>query len=263
MTSSRVIPDYSAYARPTPDTRVQRLSNDQFDVISPNHGHELGNAGLPSGPANYGVPTSTFSESDSAAVAAVTFRGKWLLILSNAQDDRYLKWCFPGGMIERMESPADAAKRECFEETGVRCEIFGKPFKIDDRPVSFVYSVAYDDELSPDPREMFTAKWFTRPEIESMDQNGVDPDQIGLYANVFPIIQAAPPMPPEYIGAHGWEGYEPPDEWLARMDSGYLEATDPMKAMNRVLHDWAENQLRWEVDNNRCLELMRIMEAAK
>lgn len=39
-----------------------------------------------------------------------------------SNDDRKGKWTFPGGGINRNETPEKAAERECSEETGVACK---------------------------------------------------------------------------------------------------------------------------------------------
>lgn len=57
------------------------------------------------------------------AAVAVAHRGpKWLLGKSTACDERSSKWCFPGGMIKKGETPEEAACREAYEEMGVKCQ---------------------------------------------------------------------------------------------------------------------------------------------
>jgi mutator protein MutT len=53
------------------------------------------------------------------AVAVVEHQGRFLI--GKRPDDAALGgyWEFPGGKVEQGESPADAAIRECLEETGV------------------------------------------------------------------------------------------------------------------------------------------------
>ncbi|MGH2760799.1 MAG: NUDIX domain-containing protein [Actinomycetota bacterium] len=43
--------------------------------------------------------------------------GRWLLIRNTYGPDH---WTFPGGAIGRNEEPTDAARREAFEEVGIR-----------------------------------------------------------------------------------------------------------------------------------------------
>lgn len=63
-----------------------------------------------------------------SAVAIVQYHDRWLLGLSSAHDDRNHKWCFPGGHIEKNETPKQAAVRETREETGIRCRAVDEPF---------------------------------------------------------------------------------------------------------------------------------------
>lgn len=45
-----------------------------------------------------------------------------LLLVKNADDEA---WGVPGGMIEPLETPADAAVRETWEETGIKVQLTG------------------------------------------------------------------------------------------------------------------------------------------
>lgn len=75
-----------------------------------------------------------------AAVAIVQDGQRWLLGLSTADDDRSNTWTAPGGHIKRGESPEDAAVRECFEETGIRCKAVGEAFSLTMKPgIAFVH----------------------------------------------------------------------------------------------------------------------------
>src|ERR1041384_8186187 len=57
----------------------------------------------------------------SAAVAVFDEHGR-ILVGKHSDADR---WVLPGGLIEPGESPADAAVRECWEETGLLVEPTG------------------------------------------------------------------------------------------------------------------------------------------
>lgn len=53
----------------------------------------------------------------------IVFNGKQVLLgLSNADDDRNGKWCFPGGGIETNEDCISAAIRETYEEMNLVCK---------------------------------------------------------------------------------------------------------------------------------------------
>ncbi|MBF0324617.1 MAG: NUDIX hydrolase [Alphaproteobacteria bacterium] len=53
------------------------------------------------------------------AVLVALVRDNRLLLVQRAKEDIPRKWGLPGGLIELGESPAQAAQRELFEETGV------------------------------------------------------------------------------------------------------------------------------------------------
>lgn len=53
-----------------------------------------------------------------AVLAAVVQDGR-LLLVQREKEDIPRKWGLPGGLIELGESPAQAAERELFEETGI------------------------------------------------------------------------------------------------------------------------------------------------
>jgi len=117
---------------------------------------------------------------------------------------RLSRWMPPGGHVDSDETPEEAAKRECKEETGLDVEIIGesprdlfaengeeghmlkKPiaFLLENIPASkernepahqhmdFLYLAKLLDEkqtLKLEEREGREARWFTRDEIAAMD----------------------------------------------------------------------------------------------
>jgi len=98
-------------------------------------------------------------------------------------DDRYLVgrrppnvplgglWEFPGGKIQSNETPAEAAARECFEETGVAVQV-GREYPIvehdyaHDRVVLYFFHCTPVDRAQP-PREPF--RWAARAELSSLE----------------------------------------------------------------------------------------------
>lgn len=100
-----------------------------------------------------------------SAVAIVRYRGKWLLGLSTASDDRKNTWCFPGGGIKRGESPQQAAVRECKEETGIRCTAVGPVLTIKEKPkVAFIPCRASNSPGKFEPNSEFVALGFFKTE---------------------------------------------------------------------------------------------------
>jgi 8-oxo-dGTP pyrophosphatase MutT (NUDIX family) len=75
-----------------------------------------------------------------AAVAVAQYHDRWLLGLATNGDDRRHKWVCPGGRVDKNEHIERAAERECFEETGIRCQSTGRIFTMPDKPgVAFVH----------------------------------------------------------------------------------------------------------------------------
>jgi mutator protein MutT len=60
------------------------------------------------------------------AIAVVAHEGRYLIGLRPEGVPLAGYWEFPGGKIRPGESPADAAVRECLEETGVRVRVLGE-----------------------------------------------------------------------------------------------------------------------------------------
>ena len=59
------------------------------------------------------------------AVAVVEREGRYLIGLRPAGAELAGYWEFPGGKVRAGESPADAARRECREETGLAVRVIG------------------------------------------------------------------------------------------------------------------------------------------
>lgn len=59
------------------------------------------------------------------AVGVVCWRDDDVLLIRRGRAPRKGEWSIPGGKVDRGESLHDAARRELFEETGIRAEIGG------------------------------------------------------------------------------------------------------------------------------------------
>ena len=71
-----------------------------------------------------GCPREHFVHYDNPAVTAFALveRDGHYLVLERGQEPYRGHWELPGGFVEAGESPAEAVRREVFEETGLRVE---------------------------------------------------------------------------------------------------------------------------------------------
>ena len=86
------------------------------------------------------------------------------------------RWGVPGGMLDRGEGPAAAARREAREEVALDIETVGEPTVVVDpiaRRVDIVFrarpvaSASLDDIHASSP-EIVEARWFPRDELPEM-----------------------------------------------------------------------------------------------
>jgi 8-oxo-dGTP diphosphatase len=78
------------------------------------------------------------------------------------------RWGIPGGLLKRGEDPAVGARREVFEEVGLRVELIGPPVVVVDpepQRVDLVYrarpvSLAEVGEARPSSPEIVDVGWF-------------------------------------------------------------------------------------------------------
>jgi 8-oxo-dGTP pyrophosphatase MutT (NUDIX family) len=104
------------------------------------------------------------------SAGGVVFRlaGSEVLILMIADSQR--RWSFPKGMVNRGEDPAEAARREVEEETGIRGEVlrrlgetrylYRQNGKLIDKTVYFYLIRARSEAISPQFSEVADARWF-------------------------------------------------------------------------------------------------------
>ena len=76
-------------------------------------------------------------------------------------------WTWPGGLLQRGEKAADAARREVAEEVGLEIEVQGEPLILVDTDVRRVY-IAFrarvrppvPEHVEPASGEILEARWF-------------------------------------------------------------------------------------------------------
>ncbi len=97
-------------------------------------------------------------------------------------------WCFPGGHVERGETPKTAIIREVREELAVTIKPvsrLGSLRVMDSRHILVAWRVEYVvGEYRPDPREIAEMRWLTPQEIRdirpTLPSNEVVLEMLGL-----------------------------------------------------------------------------------
>lgn len=78
-------------------------------------------------------------------------------------------WEFPGGKVERDETPAAAAERECLEETGLEVDVARELLRVAHRyehgELELWFFACIPRQSAPAPREPF--RWVNRSDLAS------------------------------------------------------------------------------------------------
>lgn len=101
---------------------------------------------------------------------------------------KFNKWVQPGGHIESNETPEETAKREVYEETGLKIELLGERFPREEdfiRPLAIQCNRNLQGDMHIDityvavpinntnavlnDKESTDIGWFTREELETID----------------------------------------------------------------------------------------------
>ncbi|MBS3083214.1 NUDIX hydrolase [Candidatus Pacearchaeota archaeon] len=123
-----------------------------------------------------------------SAVACVVIKdGKILLTKRSPLLIEGGKWCLPGGGIKRWEKNIDAAKRELFEETGLKSRSAEFLFVHEEmlrrlklHAEVFVFNIETIGELKRN-WEVSESKWFSRKEISKMNLAFTHKDIVNKY----------------------------------------------------------------------------------
>jgi len=85
-------------------------------------------------------------------------------------------WGIPGGLLQRGEAPADAARREVFEEVGLRIELIGEPAVVvdaDPQRIDVIFRArpvdeAEADQARPCSPEIDDVRWFAADRLPDL-----------------------------------------------------------------------------------------------
>lgn len=94
-------------------------------------------------------------------------------------------WLPPGGHVEPDEHPAETARREAFEELGIRgtgTPVFLTVTRTEgidaghtDVSLWYLFPVAVDQPIKPDHREFRESRWWSPADVDAADPAGFDP----------------------------------------------------------------------------------------
>jgi 8-oxo-dGTP pyrophosphatase MutT (NUDIX family) len=85
-------------------------------------------------------------------------------------------WGVPGGLLQRHESPHDAARREVFEEIGVEVDLVSEPVvnvDVDPRRIDIVFRARLLDDADADRArpcsvEVLEVRWYAPTEMPEL-----------------------------------------------------------------------------------------------
>ncbi len=123
----------------------------------------------------YAIKRSVIRHNGSAVMMAVDEKNRVLLVRQyRLPADRYL-WELPAGKVDDGETPAQAAKRELIEETGMRAKkwkklttFFPSPGYVEEKMTIYLATELTAGEAKPMDDERIETRWFTKKEFAEM-----------------------------------------------------------------------------------------------
>ncbi len=162
------------------------------------------------------APTEShiYKHRKAARILLVDPRDRVLLLSSWLEHRECIIWLAPGGALEAGESYADAARRECWEETGLEYDgelphvwVREHKWMWDDRPVHTIehYFFARIEHFHPKPQqledyeaELFRGhRWWGIDELRACEELVVPRD---LAALLIPLLRDELPDEPLFVG---------------------------------------------------------------
>ena len=130
---------------------------------------------------------------ESVSVVIVNEKHEILMIQSKRYITSRIEWEIPAGRIERDETPEEAAKRECLEETG--CTLKDLTYLCCHNPNNgmsdlklHVFGAKVDTEISAiDENEVSSKKWIPKDDVLKMLANNETQCGVSMLALLYAI----------------------------------------------------------------------------
>jgi ADP-ribose pyrophosphatase len=120
----------------------------------------------------WAIERSIVRHPGSAVMMAVDAKKRVLLVRQYRVPAAQMMWELPAGKVDEGETPAQAAKRELIEETGVRAKkwkklasFFPSPGYVEEKMTVFLATELTEGEAKPMEDERIETRWFTKKEL--------------------------------------------------------------------------------------------------
>jgi ADP-ribose pyrophosphatase len=128
-----------------------------------------------SDPKGFRIERSIVRHAGSAVMLAVDKKDRVLLVRQYRLPAEQYLWEVPAGNVDAGETPAQAAKRELIEETGLRAKKWKKlvsfypsPGFVQEKMTVYLAKDLTQGESHPMDDERIETKWFTKKELGEM-----------------------------------------------------------------------------------------------